>query len=94
MTLFELLSVYNFRTFLKEKENTQIVRITDELRNMWFEFGVDDWSYASERSDFIRSLFKQSLLEREVSSISYRDDIDVVSISIFDKKDDKNTPNK
>lgn len=86
MTLRDFISTYNFRTFHNEKENTQIIRIVDDYENKWFEFGVDDWTYNSERDGFIKLIFNKKLLDRPVASITYDDVAEVVVVYIDEKE--------
>lgn len=72
MTLREFLKLYNFREIVRDKENTQIIRIYTDWPTDWFEFGVNSWKWPDESTDIlIKKFINKEVLNREVVSINY-----------------------
>lgn len=68
MTLKEILSIINFRSFDKDgRQDTDIVRIYLDFPSHFFEIGFGDFS--DEMEDTMYMIFKKDILDRKIAQI-------------------------
>lgn len=81
-TLAKCLDLYNFRTFVNDKENTKLVRIYTEFPD-YIELGVNEWG--NSKNDIIKTTINKKLLSSRVVSFEYDDTKEVFVIYLEQK---------
>lgn len=86
MSLRSVLSLINFRDIRDDqagmyKEDTLTVRIYTDIKR-WFELGVYDFLYETERDEYLEKMLNTDILDAPVSSIRPVTDVGILEIWI------------
>lgn len=87
MILKDLLNLYNFRLYRDDiqsnylKEDTSTVRIYIDI-DMWFEFGICDWSNNEVKRESIEKILTKDILNKEVDYFNVNDENNLFSVHL------------
>lgn len=90
MTLREQIKLINFRQIEPQltgmyHQNTKTIRVYLDVGD-WFEFGVLDFGFEDERDKIVDKVLTKKILDSEVTSIAYCDDLPMLEVWIDTNK--------